>query len=444
MKRIISAAALLLLLAVLVSCEAPNVIPVITGKSAETEEDVTVEKIKDPLPVASKDVTFLTSEKFITTRKADGVSEQFKKGYAELAAELLKRAANGKSALISPLSVMTALQMTANGAKGQTLEEMQKVLAGMDTEELNRQLFNYYESLKTTSGAKLDSANAIWITNSVDFHVESDFIDVINNTFRAQIAKAPFTERSTVDAINEWCKKNTGDMIEKILNYDDVSIDTVMVLLNALCFDALWAEQYQEHQCRKAEFNGENGTTKVTMMYSEEYGYIKGEKETGFVKYYKDGNYAFAALLPENGIKMSDYVASLTGERLLSLIENRGGAVDAGLPKFKFDWSASLVTPLAEMGMETVFTERSDLSGLGYTDNNDALAISDVIHKTHIEVDESGTRAAAVTAVIVNKVTSVAPGNTPSVILDRPFVYAIIDTSSNLPIFLGSITDITE
>ncbi len=179
-------------------------------------------------------------------------------------------------------------------------------------------------------------------------------------------------------------------------------------------------------------------------MYSEEGGYIKGEKETGFVKYYKDGNYAFVALLPDEGVKMSDYIESLTGERLLSLIENRGGSVNAGLPKFKFDWSASLVEPLMNMGMETVFTERSDLSGLGWTDNHEALAISDVIHKTHIEVDESGTRAAAVTAVIVNRVTSVAPGNTPYVILDRPFVYAIIDTNSNLPIFLGFITDITD
>ncbi len=441
MKKIIAAVLAFMLAASLSACMGTGVIPDITD---DTADDHTVEQISDPKPVAAKGVQFLTGETFVSDRTASKVSEQFKKGYAGLAIELLRRSANGKSALISPLSVMTALQMTANGAKGQTLSEMQKVLAGMDTEELNKQLFNYYAKLASTDGARLESANAIWITDSDDFTADKGFLDIINNTFRAQIATAPFPDRSTVDAINEWCKLNTDEMIKKILEYDDVSSDTVMVLLNALCFSALWAEQYEEYQCREAEFEGEHGTSKVTMMYSEEGGYISGDKEKGFVKYYKDGNYAFVALLPEKGVRMSDYLSSLTGEKLVSLLNNRGGAVSAGLPKFKFDWSASLVPVLCEMGMETAFTERSDLSGLGKTKNGEALAISDVIHKTHIEVDESGTRAAAVTAVIVNKVTSAMPTERHEVILDRPFVYAIIDTNTNLPVFLGCITDINK
>ena len=390
----------------------------------------------------AKEIKFLTREVFSSGRRVQTVSDEFRKGYADSALKLLKTASGGKSALISPLSILTALQMTANGAKGATKEEMQAVLCGMETEALNQQLYNYYESLKNTKDSSMNVSNAIWLTSRTDFHVNDDFIDLMNDTFRAQVATAPLYEKTTVDAINGWCKKNTDGMIEKILNYDDVDMETTMILLNALCFEALWAEQYQDHQCRQADFHGEKGTTKVTMMYSEETGYISGAYETGFVKRYSGGGYAFVGLLPKQGMSMSDYLATLTGERFLSLLDDRKGAVDAGLPKFKFDWTDSLVGTLQTLGMKKAFTAGSDLSGLGYYDDGMPLYISNVIHKTHIEVEESGTKAAAVTAVIVNKATAVAPGYVKTVILDRPFVYAIVDTETNLPVFIGCITDI--
>ena len=336
------------------------------------------------------------------------------------------------------------MQMVVNGAKGQTAEEIRAVLGGkLTVEEMNQELFNYYESLKSTEDARFKSANAVWFTDRSDFSVNADYISLVNNTFRAQIACAPFTENSTVDAINGWCSENTDGMIPGILDYDDVDYETVMVLLNALCFDALWAEQYDDFKCQNAVFHGVKGDKSVKMMYSEEGTFIEGEHETGFVKYYKGGSYAFVALLPEEGVSMGDYLASLDGERFVSLMKNRKHiTVDAGLPEFSFDWSDSLVKTLMDMGIITAFTARSDLSGLGVMDDGSPLAISDVIHKTHIEVDPSGTRAAAVTAVIIEKATSVNPQYTRTVILDRPFVYAIVDTESMLPVFIGCINDI--
>ena len=388
-------------------------------------------------------VRFMTSQSFESSREIGEVSDEFKSRYSSFAIELLQKCSKGESAFVSPLSVLTAMQMTSNGAKGQTAEEMRKVLGGtLTTEEMNQQLFNYYESLRSTDDARFKSANAVWVTDRSDFSVNKEFIDVVNNTFRAQIARAPFTENSTVDAINRWCSDNTDQMIPSILQYDDVSYDTIMVLLNALCFDALWAEQYDEYQCRDAAFHGAEGDKAVNMMYSEEGTYISGEHETGFVKYYR-GGYAFVALLPEEGMSMSDYLASLDGGRFASLIQKRkSAAVTAGLPAFSFDWGDSLVNVLQEMGINTAFTPLSDLSGLGVMDDGSPLEISDVIHKAHIEVDPSGTRAAAVTAVIVNKATSVGPHDKYSVILDRPFVYAIVDTGSMLPVFIGCINDI--
>ena len=416
---------------------------VITGpdQPGSTEEQTTERKPFVYTP--GEGIKLLTAPVFVSTRQEQEISDEFKKNYASFSLELLSRSAGGKTALVSPLSVLTAMLMTANGAKGETLAELEKVLGGgMPVEEMNAQLYSFFETLCRSEKTVFESANSVWVTDSPSFHVDEDFIKLVENTFRAEIAEAPFTEPATVDAINDWCAQHTDNMIKKVLEYTDVSADTVMVLINALCFEALWRVQYEDHQISDRTFNGEKGTKAVKMMYSEESGYIKGEHETGFIKYYEGNEYAFMALLPESGMKMEDYLKTLTGERFVKLAESRGGAVKAGIPQFKLDWSASLVDVLAKMGIELAFTTRSDLSGLGYDDSGYPLYISDVIHKTHIEVDNAGTKAAAVTAVIVNKATAVYnPTIPPEVILDRPFVYAIVDTETMLPVFIGCVTD---
>lgn len=399
---------------------------------------------KTVFPPVPEGITLLSAPVFSSTRRVEKISDAFRRQYASFSIELLKKAADGKAALVSPLSVLCAMMMTANGARGETLAELENVLCGdLGIEETNEQLFSFFESLGNTADAKFESADSVWLTDASDFHVSEDYVRLMENTFRADIYTAPFPDPSTVDAINAWCAKHTKDMIKKILGYDDVTRDTVMVLLNALCFDAVWQEQYQPSSVREAVFHGVSGDKKVSMMYSTGYGYIEGEHETGFIKYYKGSDYAFVALLPDSGTDIGEYVASLDGERFVSLCAGKKGKVRSGLPKFSFDWSGSLVEVLRDMGISQVFTEASDLSGLGYCDGGEALAVSRIIHKTHIDVDESGTRAAAVTAVIVNRVTSEGPEPDPKeVVLDRPFVYAIVDSETMLPVFIGCQTDI--
>ena len=170
---------------------------------------------------------------------------------------------------------------------------------------------------------------------------------------------------------------------------------------------------------------------------------MSGARETGFMKRYR-GKYAFVALLPEKGLSVDDYLATLTGEEFVNLMNNRSYDYDvtAGLPKFKYDWDGSLADILKKMGMETAFDEaKADFSALGTLPGAN-LFISDVSHKTHIEVDESGTRAAAVTAVMVGENGMPVEKQKKTVVLDRPFVYAIVDTSSMLPLFIGTVTDI--
>lgn len=389
-------------------------------------------------------IKYLTSSAFTSTRAAGEVSSQFRAQYSDFAVKLLRECAEGKTALVSPLSVLTALLMTANGAQGKTLDEMMAVLGGnIDRDELNQQLFNYYESLTNSDDAKFHSANAVWFTDNPSFKINNGFVKTIENTFRAQLAKVSFTDNATVDAINRWCSDNTDEMIKKILEYGDVDDTTAMVLANALCFDALWLDQYEEYQVSEKTFHGVSGDAKVDMMSSKESGLIKGAHETGFLKRYR-GRYAFVALLPGQGMSIDDYLATLSGEEFISLLDNMDYDYDvnAGLPKFSFDWDGKLSNVLINMGMVDAFDSgKADFSALGALENGN-LYIQSVIHKTHIEVDESGTRAAAVTAVMVGADGMQMEKKKADVILNRPFVFAIIDTSANLPLFIGAVTDI--
>ena len=398
-------------------------------------------------PGGDADVRFLTAETFRSDRVAGDVSASFRTAYADFAVRLLKASQDQNGRLISPLSVMTALQMVANGAKEETLRQFENLFGGkMDTKTLNQELFNYYQSLAKSAGpdARVEAANAVWMTNDENFKVAEEFIRVISNTFDAQLAQASFTDPKTVDAINDWCFKHTDGMIPKILNYGDVSEndDTLMVLLNAILFDALWSIPYEENRCYEGTFTTGQGVYKnVTMMYGEEHRYIKGDRETGFIKYYK-GGYAFVALLPEKGMSLENYLTMLDGTRFTELLDGvQKRSVDTGLPKFSFDWSDSLKETLKDLGLTDCFDRsRSDLSGIGnYYDLR--LYANNVIHKTHIEVDESGTRAAAVTAVVVDAVESAVQEDNPRVILNRPFVYAIVDTANMLPVFIGTVTN---
>ena len=419
---------------------------------SDEESEESAEQYESAYINVDKGVSYLSAEVFSSSRIVSGVdedgdefkefkvSEQFKNHYLSFAVSLLQKCAEGKSAFISPLSALTALQMAANGASGETAAEMQKTLGGsLSTEELNQELFIFYESLLSNKTASLKSANALWMTDSEHFKVSKRFVDIINDTFRATLACAPLAEDGTVDVINDWCRKNTDGMIPKLLDYGDIDPTAVMVLLNSITFDGLWSRQYDEYECKSMTFHGETHDTAVKMMMAEEYEYISGEHETGFIKSYMDSPCRFAAILPEEGISMEEYLASLDGEKLASLLDHSHESVTTGLPEFSFDWSGLLNDALQEMGIKQAFLSTADFSGLGVMDDGTNISIGRVLQKTHIEINQSGTRAAAVTE------TDFAGGDErpeKTVILDRPFVYVIFEWESKLPIFIGCVTDI--
>ena len=348
----------------------------------------------------------------------------------------------GENTLISPLSVLYALAMTANGADGETLAQMEQVL-GMDVDNLNSYMLAYLELLPESKDYKMSLANSIWFKDDPNFAVEQSFLQTNADYYGAGAYKAAFDEGTRND-INNWVKEHTDGMIPEII--DEIPDEAIMYLVNALAFDAKWADEYEEHQIREGRFTMEDGTRQdVDMMHSEEYTYLEDDLATGFIKYYKDRKYAFVAMLPNEGVSVSQYVDSLTGEHLRELLNNpQDLTVFASIPKFETEYDIEMSEVLQEMGMTDAFDWRvADFSKLGtYNVDGMNICINRVLHKTFISVSEQGTRAGAATAVEMVAEGAMEIVEFKEVVLDRPFVYMLIDCETNLPFFIGTMMNV--
>ena len=347
---------------------------------------------------------------------------------------------NGKNTLISPLSVLCALAMTANGEEEETLAQMEEVL-GMTTDELNLYLYSYMKNLPQGDKYKLSLANSIWFTEDERFTVNQDFLQTNADYYGADIYKAPF-DKQTLKDINNWVKQNTDGMIPEIL--DQIPPEAIMYLVNALAFEAEWSEIYEKHQVKDGEFTKEDGTKQdVKFMYGSEGTYFEDEKATGFMKRYKGGKYAFVAMLPNEGVSVSEYIASLDGESLNALLANpQYATVRTSIPKFETEYKVEMSDILQSMGMTEAFDMyNADFEGLG-TSTGGNIYISRVLHKTFISVGEKGTKAGAATIVEMKDGAAAEPTEPKEVYLDRPFVYMLVDCENNIPFFIGTMMDV--
>lgn len=398
------------------------------------------------LTACSTEVQAADLTKGLTPEKVNGreVDESFALAQTGFALDLFKgtAAVDGyDDLLISPLSVALALSMTANGANAQTLAEMENVL-GLPVEELNEYFVAYVKGIPDEKNCKLHIANSLWMKE--DFDVKQDFLQTNRNYYSAPVYTSPF-DSQTLQDINNWVKTNTDGMIEKILN--EINDDAVMYIANALAFDARWSSVYEKNQVRDGVFTTSDGAEKTVKFLHDtsHYPYFEDGSAAGFMKSYEGGRYAFAAILPNEDVTLGEYIEGLTAEGLYDMIS---GAeyykTVTALPKFSYDYDVNLNAPLKQLGMSTAFdVNTADFSRLGTPDRPDKnIYIGRVLHKTFIAVDELGTKAGAATVVEMRN-GSAAPAEEEEikyVILDRPFLFMIIDREANIPLFIGTVT----
>jgi len=375
------------------------------------------------------------------TREAD---LSFEESQMLLSLKLFKEmSANDKekNVLISPLSIQLALAMTANGADGETLSEMETLLGtNIPLDTLNEYLHTYVGGLPSGEKYKLTVANSIWIRDEEGrLTIKDDFLRTNADYYGAAAYKAPFDD-STVRDVNNWVKENTDGMIDKII--DKIPYETIMYLINAIVFDAEWQDIYERKQIYDGVFTTDTGEERdVEMMFSTESKYFVTDTAKGFFKNYRDAKYSFVGILPNEDIGLDGYIASLDAREFTDILENATvGAVDVDIPKFEYDYGIEMNEMLKDLGMPTAFDAvNADFSRLGESVYGN-IFIGYVLHKTHIAVDERGTKAGAVTVVAPTDAAAAMPSIT--ITLDRPFMYMIIDNETNLPIFMGCVRDI--
>ena len=386
------------------------------------------------LPVTNDGTINLTKKVTANNVSGKNADDTFINAQADFAVNLFKKTVSvdkNKNVLISPLSATLALAMAFNGADGETKKEFERLMGNITVEQLNEYLYSYINNLDD-SEIKLNIANSIWIKNG--FNVKEDFLKANKNYYNSEVFGADFNS-DTVNDINKWASDNTDDMINKLLSDDDITKDTVMCLINALLFDADWENQYS-HTDATQTFTNINGEKKtVQTLKCSAYTYYDNEKATGFKKNYANNNFSFVALLPDGNI--NDYVSNLNGKELLETLNNpQEVTANTQMPEFTYECNYDMINLLSPLGVVSAFDEsKADFSKI----SND-LYISKSIQKTKISINEVGTKAAAVSTTFMTK--GFMSDREYEVVLDRPFIYMIVDNRTNLPIFIGAVMDI--
>ncbi len=375
------------------------------------------------------------------------MSDAFVRAAADFGWEMLKRQEKGENTMISPVSLLYALGMTANGASGETLSQMEDVLyGGISADEANRYFLAFSQNLPDgDGGALLDIANSIWInTRNEHFVVREPFMETNRAYYGAGVFGRDFLDPATVPEVNKWVSDNTDGMIPSVIS--ELNEEDLMLLINTVLFDGKWAQTYGEYDIREMVFTNYDGSTSpAQMLCSEEWRHFSFGDGVGFVRPYAE-KYSFVGILPEEGVDVYDYVQSFTGTNLVDAVTEAmktptGREALVRIPEFTFDYSTSAVESLAALGMTDAFTTAADFSRMGEAENG--ICIGDVIHKTRIELTRNGTKAAAVTAVVATATGAPVDYVPPvEIYLTRPFVFAIVDNETGLPIFSGIVTEI--
>lgn len=340
--------------------------------------------------------------------------------------------------VLSPLSASMALGMTLNGAAGGTFTAMRAALGfeGLEPGEINASYRGLIDLLADLDPAvTFEIANAIWANDQTTFH--QSFFDAVTAAFDAEVTSADFQAPQTVDDVNAWVTESTSGKITKIV--DSLPSNYVMLLLNAIYFDGNWTTRFDPEDTRPAPFTRADGSeVQVDMMHLDagEIGLGGGDGFLAAELPYGGGAYAMVILVPHDG-DVRSLAASMDAARwdsaMRSLTVREPDLV--ALPKLNLTYDVVLNDVLSAMGMDVAFGRGADFSNM--SPEGEAFCIDSVRQKTFLEVDEAGTRAAAVTSV------GVGTTSFNGLLVDRPFLLAIRERLSGTILFSGIIEDPT-
>lgn len=358
----------------------------------------------------------------------------------KLFAETLKT--EDENPVISPVSAYLCLAMVMLGAEGDTLQEFENVMGG-DTVAVASLAHDLSEKLMDTKGDTiLNIANSLWADDDKVI-VRPGFVQGVTDYFDGEIYQADLPSKEALDDINAWVKDKTEGLIPK-LHDEPYPDDTVLVLLNSLYMKAKWQRVFEGYATRDKTFTKADGKeleAPFMQMYMEEQQYIGGDGVEGILLPYDDGKTAFVALRPTDGTAARDFAASITAEGLAEYVNGAEyKLVNLSMPKFNLAYELYLTDALKAMGLESAFSDKADLTAMG-SGANGPLYLSWVFQKVKIEVNEEGTEAAAVTEAAAAEGAAEPIEEPINLHLDSPFVYAVLDLETGMPLFIGLLED---
>ncbi len=345
--------------------------------------------------------------------------------------------------MISPLSITLALAMTYNGADGDTKKAMEETLRlkGLNINEINNNFKDLVNKLLSVD-KKVDIAiaNAIWCKRGFD--IIPNFMNVNKKFYNAEVSELDFLKPEAVDIINTWVANNTNDKITSI--FDKLPKSTIMVLANAIYFKGIWKYNFKPEKNIQLPFFYKDGSTKeIEMMRCKADFRIFSNNKIALVEMpYGQGNWVMDLVMTNDNEPIEELMKTLTTDKWNNWISKLSEPTTVGviLPPFKFDYTKQLKECLTELGMGIAFDpENADFKKINKKKD---ICISKVKHKTFIELNEKGTEAAAVTAVVMVETTSVGGGSSnPVFTFDKPFMFAIREVSTNTIAFIGKVGD---
>ena len=363
-------------------------------------------------------------------------SEEMQSVYFKVMSKLLDKIKekNGGirvNVMVSPLSLLFAVAMLFEASDGDTNKEINAFLEDQYDCIAEGLKSVIADSNRTIS--KLKIANAIYIDDEYMDYVKKSFIQNLNGKVFAELLSADKNSSSRI--VNEWVKYKTRGLIKKLVNEDE-RLDSV-ALLNSIVFEAEWAEKYDECDIEKELFSNEDGTSSiVSMLHSEESTLLINSKVTGFLKPYKDKEYYFAGLLPNEDNSIKNVLEKMSDEDWSLLFRKaRRAKIDVKIPEYKFDYKIDFSEILDEIGIPSIFDQTS--SNLRNMISVDGIYVDRVVQKAYIEVSRKGTRASVITGTIV--AAGLPSRERYEVYLNRPFIFAIYHSHSGIPVYIGVV-----
>ena len=378
--------------------------------------------------------SFATEQIVIPVVDSKLIAANTKFGF-KLFSEILKQDSS-KNIFISPASVALALAMTYNGASGETQQAMAKTLElqGINLPGLNSGNAAMLAALEDTdSQVELTIANSLWVRQ--EYSIKQDFLQR-QKFYKAKVTNLDFSDRNAPTVINNWVGQSTHGKINQIIA--NINPNDVLFLINAIYFKGKWTTQFDKNQTADYPFYLAAGNRKHPMMSQKgEYRYYETEKfQAVSLPYGKDGKLSLYIFLPNQNTSLANFYKDLNPEnweKWMKLFRDREGLIR--LPRFKMEYDLTLNDTLKALGMEVAFGDKANFSGI-----DDNLLISEVKHKTFVEVNEEGTEAAAATSVAI-AVTAALAQEPFLMIVDRPFFCAIRDNQTGTVLFMGSIVE---